>query len=148
MDDVKNRRLKPHSNTTVTPAGLDALHSATLRPDPSTADLLVRILVPTLRSRLSRRWPKADPQMILEAVHDTLLWYLDHPERYIATTAKLDVFLGHVAHRKMQDASRKRARVRKTEVSMGDAVLGVLADRRATDRFEESAHPTLWLGTV
>jgi DNA-directed RNA polymerase specialized sigma24 family protein len=60
--------------------------------------------------RLRRRWPRTDSDGVLSAAHDAVLWYLAEPTRYAVGGSRLDVFLAHVAHRRMQDASREDRR--------------------------------------
>lgn len=142
MDSVRPCRPRltpsydsPHSNT-LDLDDLCALHAARLQNDPNATDLLARALVPLVSSRLRHRWPRGDPQMLLEVVHDSVLWYLANPRRYTPNIALLDVFLAHVAHRRMQDGLRKLARVKRTEVSLEDVTNAAWVGMQATTATE------------
>ena len=79
------------------------------------------MLVPLLVLRLRRRWPRTDGDAVVTAAHDAVLWYLAEPARYNGTSARLDVFLAHVAHRRLLDAYRDGRRQQEHDASVRSA---------------------------
>ncbi len=105
-------------------------HRALLRGDPDAPDVLARALFSLVAARARYQWPSLEDEMIVQAADDAVCWYLKYPKRYDASVARLDVFLGKVACRRIQDALKQRARVRSREVGVSDSALDALAATR------------------
>jgi hypothetical protein len=96
--------------------------------DNKTAELHIPLVI----IRLRRRWPRADPEKVTTAAHDAILWYLANPNRYDSSSARLDVFLSHVSHRRLQDSYRRERRRVAHEVSLDSSQLALEAHERSS----------------
>jgi hypothetical protein len=114
----------------VTESDVMAWHRALLLGHPDAPNVLARALVPSVIKRVRYQWLSSDDDVILQATSDAVLWYLNSPGRYDASIARLDVFLGMVASRRMQDTLKQRKRRARQEVGVNESTLVALANRR------------------
>ncbi len=88
-----------------------ALHERLLAGDPlSTADLFFHF-APKLRRRLAAKFATTDPELIEEAISETLLDYFLRPERYDPSRRSLRGYLVMAAERdllNLRDQNRRR----------------------------------------
>lgn len=134
MAGINQPARDPANRPTERRDSLLALHRSLLEADPSAETRIADTIVPLLIARLRRRWPLADHDAIDTAVHDAVLSYLAEPSRYDCRKARLDVFLGRVAHRRLQDARRQDRRRSVREVPLD------LVTRTAV---EGASHPVI-----
>lgn len=93
------------------------LHMRLLAGDPTVSAQLAEIHLPSLITRLSSEFPAtADHHFIEMAVHDAIMDYLSHPERYDPAKLPLDAYLrmsargdlkNHLRRHKASDGSSR-----------------------------------------
>jgi DNA-directed RNA polymerase specialized sigma24 family protein len=149
-----DRHARADSGPNAPALDLQALHSAVLLGEATTADVLARLALPRICASLRREWPDAASAMIEEAVEDAILWYLANPTRYDPERSGLQTFLHLVARRKMTHAVRSERRRLAHEVpiglSMPEAAPGYPPPtwRAGADRLDDPAAPSRDLSSI
>jgi hypothetical protein len=70
--------------------------------DAAARSMLAEYLVNIVCTRLLRQWAMVDRHLVMTAVHDAVLRYLDRPAMYDPDRSLLEPFVTHAAHRRLQ----------------------------------------------
>jgi DNA-directed RNA polymerase specialized sigma24 family protein len=123
---------------------LDARHRAVLRGDAAARDALCRQVVPDLRRRLSRAFPRVDPDVVETAVHDAVLKYLQKPDAYDPSRGSLLGWLFVAAHHAVIDLERRAAPRRRHEAQWGLDLAGLAGPADDPDAEQRKSDWLLW----
>src|SRR5262245_56342942 len=94
----------------LSPSIWDQLHARLCQGDPvAQSDLAVACLEP-LQQRLRHRFPRGDPDLLLQAAHDAVLELIRKPQRFDPQRGSLEAYLFRAAARNLMNAWRAEAR--------------------------------------
>lgn len=113
----------------------DRLHDALRGGDPTASARIVKALLEPLVERLRWKWPHADPHDLEQQAADSLLKYLEAPQRYDPKRASLLTYLVLDAHGDLVNAYNSPRRL----AEVPDENVALSADTRNNDVDEFSA---------
>ena len=127
----------------------DELHSAVLAGDPTAPPRVFELLLDPLIERLKFKWPRRPRRDLEEQAIDSILSYLERPERYDSERASLLTYLTMDAHGDLLNAYEKEAAGREKLVAdvedpaphrnqVIDVALSSTDDRRLLARLREA----------
>ena len=127
----------------------DELHSAVLAGDPTAPARAFELLLDPLIDRLRFKWPRRPRRDVEEQAIDSVLSYLERPERYDPDRANLLTYLTMDAHGDLLNAYEKEAAGREKLVAdvedpaphrnqVIDVALSSTDDRRLLARLREA----------